>query len=48
MYEVCVRIGDVVTVMETVDSIESASYHVSWHRQQGQVAFYRPILTKVA
>jgi hypothetical protein len=48
MYEVCVRIGDVILVLETVDSIESASYHVSWHRQQGQNAYYRPKLTKVA
>jgi hypothetical protein len=48
MYEIVVRIGDRETVIETVDNIHSATYHVSFHRAKGYHAFYRPVLKRVA
>ena len=48
MYEIVVRINGKETVIETVDNIVTASNFVSFHRQRGADAFYRPVLSKVA
>lgn len=47
MYEIVIRINGKETVLETVDNIVTASNYVSFHRQRGADAFYRPVLRRV-
>jgi hypothetical protein len=52
MYQVVIRYNvngiEQEIVIETVTTMQAASWHVQYHRLQGRIAFYRPILTRAA
>ena len=48
MYEVITIIAGKEVLVEVVDNITTASNMCSFYRCQGQQAYYRPVLRKVA